>query len=240
MNYRAIGFALLLAILTVVAVPTLFAARMVNEKPDRYAGYSLSLRLVGTALAEKPSDSVAVIESGIGGQQRSYREGDLADGIRIKQILRNRVIVQTSRGEMVITMTRSVFPAAEPSGRVAKSVPIAHGPRPPKSRLHDTRYLDRESVASSLADIDDIIQTANIETVTLYGKPAGVKIYPIESGSIFSNIGLRNGDVIKEVDGVEIVRPEEAIAIFRQLKSGDDVDIKVKGRRTRRIHLVID
>lgn len=240
MNDRAISLAVILVVITVVAVPGLFAAQMAGGKPDRPAGYSLSLRLVGTALGEYPTVSIAVIESGSSGRQRSYREGDLVDGMRIKQILRNRVIVQTHKGEKAITMSRSLFSAAEPAVRAEKPVPIAFGPRPPETRMHDTRHLDRESVVSALTDIDEILQTASIETVSVYGKPVGVKIDPIEPGSIFSNIGLKTGDVIQAVNGAEIVRPEEAIAILRQLKTGDDVDIKVKGRHTRRIHLILE
>ena len=137
-------------------------------------------------------------------------------------------------------MSRSLFSEAKPPVSVEKPVPISFGPRPPQTRRHDTRYLDQESLVAALANIDDIVQTASIETVTVYGKPVGVKIAPIEPGSIFSNIGLKTGDVILEVNGAKIAQPEEAIAIFRQLKTGDDVDIKVKGRRTRQIHLLLE
>ena len=241
MNFRTISFALTILITTVIAVPAVFAARMSGDKPDPPAGDNLSLRLVGTALAEYPADSIAVIESGSDGRQRSYREGDLVDGVRIKQILRNRVIVQTDSGEKAITMSRSQFSAAESTViQERSSAPIAFGPRPPESRMHDTRYLDQESVESELANIESIVRTASIETVSVYGKPVGVRIAPIEPESIFSKIGLKTGDIIQEVNGVQVARPEEAIAIFRRLKTGDDIDIKVKGRRTRQIHLIFE
>jgi len=240
MNYRAASLAVILTVITVVAGPAVFGARIPDRISDLSFGNRLSFRLVGTALAEYPSGSIAVIESGVDGRQRTYRVGDFVFGMRIKQILRNRVIVKTDSGERTITISRSQFSDVEPSVSRDNSAPIAFGPRPPQSRRRDTRYLDRESVVSALTKIDDIAQTASIEAVTVYGKPVGVKITPIEPGSIFSNIGLKTGDVILEVNGAKIAQPEEAIAIFRQLKKGDDVDIKVKGRRTRQIHLILE
>lgn len=241
MNYRAASLAICLAVITFVAGSTVFAAQMPDEKTDpSTTGRRLGLRLVGTALAEYPSDSIAVIEFGADGQQRSYHVGDLVYGMRIKQILRNRVIVQTNSSEKVITMSSSQFAEAQQPARQENSAPIAFGPRPPESRMHDTRYLDQKSVATALADIEAILQTASIETVSVYGNPVGVRISPIEPGSIFSSIGLKTGDVIQEVNGIQVARPEEAIAIFQQLKTGDDVDIKVKGRRTRQIHLILE
>ena len=103
---------------------------------------------------------------------------------------------------------------------------------------NQTLYLDGKALIAELGNVDDKIQDVSVDTVNIYGRPAGVKIYPIEPDSIFSKIGLKNGDVIKEVDGMEISSPEQAIAIFKKLKAGDDVDIKVKARRTRQIHLL--
>jgi len=240
MKYRMVNIVLCIAVLSVAAAPTLFATQIANQESNRVSRQGLGLRLVGIASADDPSSSVAVFESNMNGRQKIYREDDLVGGMLIKQILYDRIIVQTVQGEKTITITGSMFSNAEPPGQEERSLPISYGPRPPVTRRHDMRYLDRKSLTSSLADIDEIIKDTKIEAVSLYGKPAGVKISPIEPGSIFADIGLRNGEVIKEVNGEEIFRPEQAIAILRQLKTGGDVDIKVKGRRTRQIHLILD
>jgi len=106
--------------------------------------------------------------------------------------------------------------------------------------MQKSLYLDGKTLAAELADFDDMIQKINIDAVSIYDQPAGVRIYPIAPDSIFSKIGLKTGDVIKEVNGMEITSPEQAIAVFQQLKAGQDVDIKVKGRRTRRISLIVE
>ena len=60
-------------------------------------GDDFIMRLLGTAVVENSSFRVAVIESGADGRQRTYREGDFANGMRIKQILRDRIVVLTSQ-----------------------------------------------------------------------------------------------------------------------------------------------
>jgi len=72
--------------------------------------------------------------------------------------------------------------------------------------MQKSLYLDGKTLAAELADFDDMIQKINIDAVSIYDQPAGVRIYPIAPDSIFSKIGLKAGDVIKEVKGMGINR----------------------------------
>lgn len=243
-NYMVIKFRrVLICFFEVLVLLTMLAvaeARTVGDAATVAERRSFQLRLVGTAVADDPEVSLAVIESGIDGQQRSYHEGEPADGILIKEILRNRVIVETEHGEEFISLSRPLPTEAERQGTSQSPLPVSFGPRPQESLRKQTLYLDGKSITAELANFEDMIREIDVDTVSIYGQPAGVKIYPIAQDSIFSEIGLKNGDVIKEVNGIEITRPEQVIAVFHQLKAGENVDLKVKGRRTRQIHLIIE
>jgi len=246
MKLRTILIYLFFVMHVLLNVSVVANARTVDGTETTNMRQNFKITLVGTAIMEGPEYRLAVIESGLDGKQRSYREGELAHGILIKEIMRTRVIVETEQGEDFLSLSRSMILSrpltakAEPSGVYQSPVPVVSGTSPSNSLRNQTLYLDGKTLTAELGDIDDKIQDVSVDTVSIYGRPAGVKIYPIEPDSIFSKIGLRNGDVIKEVNGMEITRPEQAIAVFKQLKAGDDVDIKVKGRRTRQIHLLID
>ena len=240
MKLRNICIYLFLAALPFVSVPAVASARTAEETSAAPNRQSFQLRLVGTAVADDPNDSVAVIESGVDGRQRSYREGERAGDILIIEILRDRVIVDTQQGEDFISLSHPLPAQPGQSGAGRAPAPAGFGTRPPENRRQQTLYLDGKTLTAELADLDDLIQEVDVDPVNIYGKPVGVRIFPIEPDSIFAEIGLKTGDVIKEINGMQITRPEQAIAVFQQLKAGEDVDIKVKGRRTRQIHLIID
>lgn len=229
----------LAALAAVLAVPAHSIASRAGEGLDGSAAHGLHLRLVGTAVADDPSDSLAVMESGEDGRQRSYHEGDFANGMRIVKIQRNKVILRIGGNEAVVALTPPTSLNTGPPYEIERPAPISYGPRPPVNRRHETRYIDPDLIAAALSDVDSVMRNVRVEAVTVYGKPAGVKISPVAPGSFFSELGLRAGDIIQEVNGAARVPPEQVMAILRGLQAGEDLDIKVKGRRTRVIHLVM-
>ena len=84
---------------------------------------SLGLKLVGTAVANEPEDSSAIIEDLTSRKQEVYREGDEIKNTRIKKILRFNVIINAGRGDEVLTMLpeegteKSAAPARPSRGR---------------------------------------------------------------------------------------------------------------------------
>jgi general secretion pathway protein C len=246
MKFRTILTYFLFMLLVLPTISIVANARMVDGTESAKMRQNYKIKLVGTAIAEDPEYTVAVIESGSDGNQRSYHEGEQINGVLIVEILRARVIVETEQGEDFISLSRPLTLAqqltikAERPGTSQSPVPVVSRTSSSNNRRNRTLYLDGKALIAELGNIDDKIQDVSVDTVNIYGRPAGVKIHPIEPGSIFSKIGLKNGDVIKEVDGVKISNPEQAIAIIKKLKAGDNVDIKVKARRTRKIHLVVE
>lgn len=96
-------------------------------------------------------------------------------------------------------------------------------------------YLDRTAVEASLADVDQAMSQVSVQPVLVHNRPAGVRVSPFLPGSIFAQLGLRNGDVIVGVNGESITRPEQAAGLLEKIKEGGDVSIQVKGRRRNRI-----
>lgn len=246
MKIQTILICFFVAMLALFTVSVAANARTADDTENAVMRKEFKLKLVGTAIAEDPNYSVAVIESGRDGKHRSYHEGEQIRGVLIVKILRARVIVETEQGEDFITLSkplallRPLTAKAERPRASQSPVPVVFRTSSSNNLRNQTIYLSGKDLIAELKNVDDKIQDVNFDTVNIYGRPAGVKIHPIESDSIFSKIGLKNGDVIKEIDGLKISSPEQVVAIFKKLKAGDDVDIKVKARRTRQIHLLIE
>lgn len=241
MKIKHLISAILAAPLIFVAVPALYAVGTVGETAASVADDIITLRLAGTVLSGTSLGNIAVIETGTNGTQGVYREGELIGDVSIKQILVDRIVIQAGEDEKIIKLGHA--PQLNDKQPVVNETPaeeISFGPLPPFSRRYDTRFLESGDLEVSLENIDDVVRTVDIEPVTVYGRPAGVKISPIEPGSVFEEMGLKANETIKEVNGVAVSSPEEVADILRQLKAGDDVDIKVKGRRTRVIQVLLD
>ena len=70
----------------------------------RTADKDLGLTLVGTVLADDPKMNIAIIDNRSTRQQESYHEGDRIGEVLVKRIFRNKVIIETERGEEVLVM----------------------------------------------------------------------------------------------------------------------------------------
>jgi type II secretory pathway component PulC len=58
-------------------------------------------------------------------------------------------------------------------------------------------------------------------------KIEGFKLMGLQQGSIFSTLGLQNTDIIMNINGELVDKPQKAMALFDTLKPGEDVKVKV-------------
>ena len=208
-------------------------------------------KLIGTMVADPAEKSTAVIEY-LGTQvQDTVNEGDRAGGLRVKKILRDRIIVDTGDNEVMIAMNRTL-PAVGQESIAQSAMAIAQttaatsnddysagrerrmNTMRPTGRSH-ALHLDRQVVEVSLADPDQVLQRVSIEPAKSHGHPAGIRIAPIEAGSIFADLGLQSTDVIVGVNNESILTPDKAALLLQRIKAGGNVTIQVKGKRRNRI-----
>jgi general secretion pathway protein C len=101
------------------------------------------------------------------------------------------------------------------------------------TKVSETDYnIDGSEIDRVLNNLSEVATKARIVPSFKNGKPNGFKLFSIKPGSIYSKIGLRNGDVIQSVNGHEMNSPDKALEIYQKLKdsSGITVDIQRRGR----------
>ena len=71
------------------------------------------------------------------------------------------------------------------------------------------------------------------------GKPIGFKVLNIVDNSVFSKIGLQNGDVVTKINGYEINSPDKVLEIYPKLKSGamSSMSLSVQGSNNTKTQL---
>ena len=62
------------------------------------------------------------------------------------------------------------------------------------------------------------------------GQPSGLAVSNIKPNSIFRRMGLRNGDVLKSVDGQDIRTVDDALKLYESMKSADSLSVQIQRR----------
>jgi general secretion pathway protein C len=59
------------------------------------------------------------------------------------------------------------------------------------------------------------------------GLPNGFKLFSIRPGSIYTQIGIKNGDVIQKVNGTAINSPELALEMYAKLQDAKTIEVDI-------------
>ena len=92
----------------------------------------------------------------------------------------------------------------------------------------------------TLANLNDVAMQARIVPAFKDGQAEGFKLFSIRPDSIYSKIGIVNGDVIKRINGFDLNSPEKALEVYSKLKEANRIDIEVdrNGRPLRKTYNV--
>jgi general secretion pathway protein C len=194
----------------------------------------LGLALVGTVVADDPRKSVAIVDNRSSGKQELYREGDEVGQVLIKKILRNKVIVDTAGGDMVLTLELEASPVTFPAPRE-----ITRSEQPQTSA--SSALLDREEAESAVPAPSQFTQQVRIRPHFQEDQPGGFLIYRLDPDSVFAEMGLQNGDVITAVNGEPVTTAQEASDFYDALEEGGEVVLEVtRGEETQEIRVEIE
>ena len=61
-------------------------------------------------------------------------------------------------------------------------------------------------------------------------KENGFKLFSIKPGSIYKKIGLKNGDIIKSINGIDLSSPDKALEAYQRLRSADKLSLDIVRR----------
>ena len=88
----------------------------------------------------------------------------------------------------------------------------------------------RSTVDDALNNLSSLATMARVVPAFEGGKPIGFKLFSIKPGSLYSKIGLQNGDVISKINGYELNSPEKGLEVYGKLKDSQAVTVEVKRR----------
>ena len=187
---------------------------------------SLRVKLLGTLLSTLPSWSIGSILDLNNQRSSTVMIGDRVQNAEVLSIQRDRVIIANNGRREFISAEGG--DGAPPPPTVATTRPVNDPYGAGIKALDDNNYeVPRNEVDRALANLNDLAMQARIVPAFKDGQAEGFKLFSIRPDSLYSKIGIVNGDVIKRINGFEMNSPEKALEVYTKLKDANRIDIEV-------------
>lgn len=190
---------------------------------------SLRGLLVGTAVAEPERYSLCQITNQDTNETVVYAVGEFFLGARIYKVEKERVLVDhDGRNEYIDNSA-----AAPPNLGVT---PIAPPPGSPGGGegvkvVSDNQYVvAKREIDNALTNLSDLATKARIVPSFKNGVSNGFKLFSIVPDSLYSKIGIQNGDVIRRINGYEMNSPDKALEIYQKLRDANRIEVELERR----------
>ena len=176
------------------------------------------LTLIGTVVAG--NDSLALIQ--VGRKAGVFRlEEEIAPGIKVLEISRQVVSVRERgiRRELVLKQNEQARPrVVRQESTVVDSDAIVP--------LGENRWqVSRAAAENARANLNSLLQTARMVPELQDGQTIGFKLVEMDRGSLLEQIGLQVGDLLVEINQVELNSPEKALQIFQQVREANNISL---------------
>jgi general secretion pathway protein C len=194
---------------------------------------SLRVKLLGTLDATDPRWSLASIQDMTSQTTATYMNGDTIQNAEIVEIERERVIINNNgRREYIDDEAGNGVPVATVAPPIRTSQPVrdpAHAELGQGIKaLDDNNYeIPRDTVDNALSNLNSLAMQARIVPAFKDGKAEGFRLFSIRPDSLYSKIGIVNGDVLKRINGFDLNSPEKALEVYQKLKDSSRIDIEI-------------
>jgi general secretion pathway protein C len=182
------------------------------------------LILWGTAIRNNAC-AFAIIERKETRLQELYCEGDrVAPGITLVEVAWDQVTVERNGRRDVLMLSLDRAPSPPSPRDVAQAV----APDSAGQLVEHSFEIDREAIDHALANLNDLFTQARaIPYATGDGTIQGFRLFSIRPQSFVDRLGVKNGDIVQRVNGVEISDPTTAFGLLQDLQGQPRIQVDV-------------
>ena len=196
---------------------------------------SIRASLVGTIVADEHSEwSMAMITDLTSAETGVYRIHDtLMEEAEIVAILSRRVVINRGGSYEYIELQEKANPKtsigkpSRPNRKSTSKTEVGEGIRKVGK---DTWSIERNEIDKTLSNLNSIAMQARIVPSFKNGESNGFKLFAIRPGSLYSKLGIQNGDIIHKINGFPINSPDKALEVYQKLKNARSVEIDLTRR----------
>jgi general secretion pathway protein C len=191
----------------------------------------LALKLLGTMMAAEPDLSLASIYEDPSQRTRTVRVGSSLQGAEIIAIERTRVVL--------LNAGRTEILDAGPGRGVQGFAPVTVPSQAPavassgfgatiRQTGPETYTIQRQDVENTLANMAQLASHARVVPSFNGGISRGFKLFAMRPDSIYTRLGLKNGDVLQRINGFSLDSPTRALEAYNHLKDAARIELEIE------------
>ena len=97
--------------------------------------------------------------------------------------------------------------------------------------LGNNRFeIDRKAINDQLSNPELLAKQAQIVPNYKDGKNHGIKLIGVQPSSVYSKIGIQNGDIVLGISGQKIDSQAKALQLLDNMRSQNNVKIEIERR----------
>lgn len=146
--------------------------------------------------------------------------GDTLEGYTLKDILGKKAILVQKGIEYALVLDDPNVPKS-PNRNTKKAVPKKVSAA--KNAELSQGIVHRTDINDYMADTDKIWNNIKLRPYKIKGRIKGFVVRYVRRGSVFDSLGLKNGDIIIEANGVKMTSIKKAEQLYKHIDEIDNV-----------------
>jgi len=208
-------------------------------------------KLLGVVVDKKrPAGSYAIIETTADHKQDAYRVGHNVPNCGVvKEVAWEQIILNRDGRDEIMKLQMSLALTGPPQGPGGSASAVTGGGSGPGSggagagssgaqsglpadgnirQVSENEYqIERTEIDSALENMNQLFTQMRAVPHFEGGKSIGFRLFAIKQGSLFDKIGLRNGDIIQDINGRDLSDAGAALQMFQELRNERQLTVKI-------------
>jgi general secretion pathway protein C len=179
----------------------------------------LPVTLLGTFAASDPNLSRATLMDKEKNETLVVGVGDqIKNAATVNRIERRRVVIIENGAPRELTF-----------GDETGAEPLIRRANPAARRTQSGATISREAIQKAMRDPSELLSQARVTPKYESGQMVGLQVNAIKPGTLLQEIGLQEGDLIKQFNGITINSPDQSAQIFQEFASASEFNAVVRG-----------
>ncbi len=187
-----------------------------------------NLKLLGTATGTR-DQAFAIFEDQTSHLQYLYREGEtITPGVQLIQVGWDRVTIDREGQRETLVLPREPLAPVPQSPVTSVSASSSEEKDGVRQVAPDSFHIDRREVEHAVSHLSDLFtQVRAVPYAPQNGVTQGFRLFAIKPDSLIERIGLKNGDIVQRVNGVEITDPSTAFTLLQDMQGRSQIRVDV-------------
>jgi len=171
----------------------------------------LSLTLIGTFVTEGQEPYAIIEDKKKQTQDMFLLEDSIFEQATLKKIYEDRVEIERLGKLEVLRLDEFGGTDAPSAGGISSN--------------GDDFVVDEAELDKGLENLPLLLTQARAVPYFKDGRSIGLRLFAIKSGSLYEKIGLKNGDILKSINGNSLADITQALKLFEQLKQERSINL---------------